>query len=107
MALSDQEIIRKAVELADGFVWQDPMTVYIQSLSMAFYCSEPFMLDALAAQLVRQVDARGVASVYIVPDMTEVQWEYADSDDLQSVTERGPDRTLNTLRAIVESGVLE
>jgi hypothetical protein len=103
--------IRKAVELADGFEWDaDEYIVYTQYGRLNVAPDEPMFLDALAAQLCRQVDVlpalnpHGVkpADVYIKPGLSYVGFcgeliaEYA-----------GPDRTENTINAIVESGVLE
>ncbi len=60
------------------------------------------MLDALAAQLVRQVDA--LAHVLSHPKNTAVV-EHKHFGVLCSVS--GNDRTMNTIKAIVDSRVLE
>ena len=108
------DYIRKAIELADGFdLTEDQLTFpsghYFTVKSDADI--RDWMLDGLAAQLVRQVVAlprefhgdtqvRGVhmiihpeASTYI---STESNWLSRDDDDV----------TMNTIKAIVDSGVL-
>ena len=69
------DLIRKAVELADNFAVHDDREFRVLTNHGMFYVDydEQFFLDALAGQLVRQVDERKVANVYIVPEMTEVQ----------------------------------
>ncbi len=103
--MNGQDYIRKAVELADGFEWNNAQTVKTPVGLLFLHTNEMFK-DALAAQLVRQVDASGRADFYSVPDAAEVQWEYENSDELDTSYIKGPDRTMNTIRAIVDSGVL-
>lgn len=92
--MTDQEIIRKAVELLDGDHY--------------FPTDTQWGLDALAAQLVRQVDAldryafgsdeAGWASV----------WDEMPSNfERIAIVDEDVDRTMNTLKCIVDSGVLE
>ena len=61
--MTDQDYIRKAVELADGWSWRgktylgrtDDPTILVNTPSgAAMGITEPMMIDALAAQLVRQ-----------------------------------------------------
>jgi hypothetical protein len=100
--MTDQDYIRKAVELADGWdLFQDVDCLYIDVDGRTFEEDHQLILDALAAQLVRQVDAQG-EEVWVCS--TEV--EITDMQDRLILIE-GPDRTLNTIKAIVESGVLE
>lgn len=95
--MNNDDYIRKAVELADGWyithiydgedivAWTDrqyPPSFVLQSM-------DRWGLDALAAQLVRQVDA---LEGYWVKNICCIS---------------GDDRTLNTIKAIVNSGVLE
>lgn len=90
--------IKCAVELADGWSphggWGDT----------ALNCDSANQraLDALAAQLVRQVDALSepTPDVIIHNGMTHIGWLH---DAKQS---HGSDRTMNTIKAIVDSGVL-
>ena len=111
--MTDEEYIKAGVELADGWhlnaladadfyhQWGDSQYDFISSP-----LSDPdqYLLDALAAQLVRQTDAIkrytinafGGASVHSNPSSVE-----------GIVNRRGPDRTMNTIKAIVDSGALE
>jgi len=113
----DAWYIRKAVELADGWSidnyenddadydylhnaggmeWhlnQDPM--WVHDIPEMF-------IDALAAQLVRQVDALDE------PMGITVQVNYTTFMDGQNTkVVGGGDRTMNTLKAIVDVGVLQ
>ena len=110
------DYIRKAVELADGWWWADYGDADIQ-LEMAdgawWHCDDEavtpddfprILSDALAAQLVRQVDALDPwVQVNIHCRTTEV----FPTESRISTTIRSEDRTMNTIRAIVDSGVLE
>ena len=100
----NNSLIKRAVELADDFSWP--------TRTMRAYGETPWeepletpcqrFLDALAAQLVRQVDALGPDySVRTHPTETYV---YEESGYKKCV---GDDRTENTITAIVESKVLE
>ncbi len=92
--MTDEKYIRKAVELAYGWDLSD--------LNDEFWSGRrQMMLDALAAQLVRQVDALGSPRVAVFTDggaMVDGSGAYAKC--------RGLDRTMNTIMAIVDSGVL-
>ncbi len=102
--MSDTDYIRKAVELADGFVPEALQVSGTENLQVGF--EEQFFLDALAAQLVRQVDALPEHGVHIYPWDTQVQWR-----DNCCVAAHGDicanDRTMNTIKAIVDSKVLD
>ena len=110
------DLIRKAVELADGFEWDDntltgnffigfPLSAAERRHQLRQHWREAddtVALDALAAQLVRQVDA--------------LEWDTIIWRNGTGIYDRlleaqthinGPDRTMNTIKAIVESGVLE
>lgn len=117
--MSDKDIISKAVELADGWEWSErdndrcfsrhfgePGSLEYKHDFVAFHfdCKEDvkFGLDALAAQLVRQVDAIADFRVDSFFDYVEVAQRGRSLGRCG-----GPDRTMNTLRAIVESGVLD
>lgn len=121
------DYIRKAVELADG--WRivessNPLTVGVvitHELGSEGYPLNRLpqhIKDALAAQLVRQVDALGirVAFDYSVsgygeyvgsPFSITVGGSEGFISGIGGVTIKGPDRTMNTIRAIIDSGVLE
>ncbi len=105
--MNNQDYVHKAVKLADG--WQltndeeyviPPYGGYCPSI-MNF---ERLFFDALAAQLMRQVDALGgidfdchVGRVYLRT------WRGFHRNEVEAV---GPDRTMNTIKAIVDSDVL-
>ena len=90
------DYIKKAVELADGFSFND---------KDAYFSTDELgcmWLDALAAQLVRQVDALGTVTLNIYDRGTEV-----GKSGQPWATGIAHDRTMNTIKAIVDSGVLE
>ena len=101
---TDEEIIRKAVELAEGFSNGRGFVIY-RSRPMGCPVDNQEMLDALAAQLVRQVDAH--ESAWIDISSNGCCRIFCGDGDKEMATQLGPDRTMNTLRVIVESGVLE
>jgi hypothetical protein len=86
------DLIRKAVSLADG--WRETVLPFIDQRK----------LDALAAQLVRQVDATDDYYVIVKHDFAAVRGR---GPCVKHVEDDDADRTLNTINAIVESGVLE
>ena len=95
--MNDQDYIRKAVELVpDEWPWDffkaDPDQTMDQPLK-----------DALAAQLVRQVDALPFEDFHAFH--LERQRTYCNNDKGRGES-IGPDRTMNTIKAIVDSGVL-
>ncbi len=113
------DLIRKAVELADGWeldVSPDghtydfikmPAESKWSGLGWARSTYQP-TLDALAAQLVRQVDAH--PKYYV---MSETMGRcavvvYRNGNFIPHILaeQEGQDRTMNTITAIVESGVL-
>lgn len=114
--MNDEQYIRKAVELA-GWEYDDNTLTgrsfvelpKIERESKMMLASkwldteDPVLLDALAAQLVRQVDA-------IDCDVEITCGEIAVCDPYGSILERRDevgDRTLNTIKCIVDSGVLD
>ena len=99
------DIIRKAVELAEGWQWVgERLPAYIRTEFGEFDPEEEpqWVKDALAAQLVRQVDALKGCLELVVQDGESGIWDQANC----ITCAMGDDRTDNTLRAIVESGVL-
>ena len=105
------DLIRKAVELADGFrqfcglyqigdEWNEAETDDDNP--------QQWFLDALAVQLVRQVDAlEGLAFDSKGGKFLEVIiWDFRPGNNRMTGSARGQDRTMNTIKAIVESGVL-
>lgn len=111
--MNDQDYIRKAVELADGWTHDGcEVSLWITSPETfgGFWVENQCLVDALAAQLVRQVDARWTDG-----------YRFASDDEMRSVVygpkfkafkgyvnsiEQGPDRTMNTIKVIIDSGVL-
>jgi len=106
------DYIKAAVALADGWFLEthgtNPSSNYIRSLSgyRTTIGSADEIIDALAAALVRQVDALGYHyAVVTFSDHSCVEyWEGGTSEFVGF--EEGKDRTMNTLKCIVDSGVL-
>jgi len=108
--MNDQDYIRKAVELADGwevekyhpFGEKCQVFNYPGGVLRVWEIDWPkWAKDAIAAQLVRQVDATGHnlsvdKHIVIINLMRQ-----------RKATEKGPDRTMNTIKAVVDSKVLE
>ena len=116
MKLTDQEVIRKAVEQADGWTWKDrepkefapgiitrPVPfITTQSGYGSNGVEEQEVLDALAAQLVRQVVSMEGFEVVVCNGEAAVM-----SPTCECIGDaQGPDRTMNTLRCITEWGGL-
>ena len=101
--MNDQEYIKAGVGLADGWLERDEFIIGPSPL-MDYYAPEGIaqpILDALAAQLVRQVEA---AECRVTFYGAYVSIERDDSEhDYVGVAGQ---RTLNTIKAIVDSGVL-
>lgn len=121
--MNDQDIIRRGVELAPGWSithiydgedwadlwncdWSDEypvVTFLIQDPTKSGHAG----LDALAAELVRQVDETDHDIVFRCDGGTEILHKSRYVDRPKSVCVEYSDRTMNTIRAIVESRVLE
>jgi len=106
--MTDDEVIREAVELAEGWEmhhddsYNSPLNKMVPY--MLYAIPEGFK-DALAAQLVRQVDRMDRGAFHCEPTrgiVCEVSRHYPFAHQAIEVAE-GPDRTMNTLRAIVEA----
>jgi len=108
---TDQDYIRKGVELADGFEIADAWIWKIYGTPQHFRpANQPpqYLLDALAAQLVRQVDALAEVSVEVFQGWSAVRdAEPPTISRFDLAAAYGPDRTMNTIKAIVDSKVLE
>ena len=118
------DYIKRAVELAEGWVithfyvgedWEDWVEFYDYSYSgghpyITFQLQSPIQhdLDALAAQLVRQVDSLRNPRCMVIqfPESVEVALDQSRQGEHISKS-IGDDRTMNTIKAIVDSGVLE
>ena len=113
--MTDEEIIRRGVELADGWYVSDGQLYHefgpSQYEFIATVLSDPdqYLLDGLAAQLTRQVDALGDYHFVSESYGRAAVIQYKNGNFIPRVVAEveDKDRTMNTLRAIVESGVLE
>ena len=107
------DYIKKAVELADGWALTSADDNFCIPPSWCFNIGLREMtqqhLDALAAQLVRQVDALAdnrVKGFYSRPLQADVYWPGLGHNQCGYAITCGDDRTMNTIKAIVDSGVL-
>ena len=104
--MNDQEYIKAGVGLADGWLERDEFIIGPSPL-MDYYTPEGIaqpILDALAAQLVRQVDA--LTDYGFLTDESRAAGIYHCGSGSNCVIADSEDRTLNTIKAIVDSGVL-
>jgi hypothetical protein len=107
------DYLRKAVELADGWRYKDGYIIvgeryYITINKKAFPVETTIGLDALAAQLVRQVDA--LDQFFVDSDRWGTVKVWAQNSGLgmgRIAKEKETARTMNTIKAIVDSGVLK
>ena len=115
--MSDKEYICKAVDLSDDFIigWDDegeyielycaPLGIYFDDMND----SDQWILDALAAQLVRQVDA--LPEIYVLKGNGTVcimrEFGYYENKDKVLNCVDGEDTSMNTIKVIVDSKVLE
>ena len=102
----DKDYIREGIELADG--WSRGAGNLVWNGQHPFELNGPMremVLDSVAAQLARQVDA---VDRYILDDdrgYTDVLDDYCRGSLIAQAT--GPSRTENTIKAIIDSGVLK
>ena len=102
--MNDEEYVRKAVELADGIEFgeaEDQLVIQGETITSVYG------LDILAAQLVRQVDGSTRHHVEITHGWAAVRTGIAYEEIRSISASYGPDRTMGTIRVIVDSGVLE
>ena len=107
--MTDDDYIRKGIEFARGWDLTENQLTLPSGHYFAVNCSADFrdwMLDALAAQLVRQVDATRTFYVEQLPWDTCVNKENGEALSAYGDPENS-ERTMNTIKAIVDSGVLE
>ena len=71
------------------------------------YLDEQHVKDALAAELVRQVDALEGGAFHCEPNKGIVCGSYEDESHYTIAVAEGPDRTMNTIKAIVDSSILD
>ena len=100
--MTDNDYIKKAVELADGWTW-----TMLCALEKSVLKGRG-TVDALAAQLVRQVDALDTPdTVEITHDSVWVGYRSKNNESWKRTKRtKSRDRTMNTIKAIVDSGVL-
>jgi len=121
LEMDSNEYIKNAVLLADG--WDidncesgDPDYDYISFAGGGewHYNEDPMwiadipeiFLDALAAQLTRQVDAVILFDIRVREDGVEM-WQLLEASSQWEMTKtQSPDRTMNTIKAIIDSKVL-
>jgi len=125
--MTDEEYIRKAVELADGWNMHPNGKGFVREFDdsgfnfMSFYFDPEYKIeldfakDALAAQLVRQVDGTLAddgeyrLNVWTDIDSTEILDNHHTGSfgGYKTISlQRGSNRTMNTIKAIVDSKVL-
>ncbi len=101
------DLIKRAVELAEGWKLIGEI-VYppVKNSNIAMHVLNPkqWMLDALAAQLVRQVDALDGISLDNkggkFPEL--IIWDFRPGNNRMAASQRGPDRTMNTIKVSTE-----
>ncbi len=115
--MDNQDYIRKAVELADGWRYfrkdspENPISYYATPVDDSWWNWDswhPCHLDALAAQLVRQVDT---LEKYHITYSTTGEWvrvsDVTSGPEMKvRYTAKDSGRTMNTIKAIVDSNVL-
>lgn len=105
--MTDEDYIRKAVDLLGWAIngtafFMAPWSLHI-GISTAFTNVEQWELDAIAAELVRQVDLLGGVRFFSAKGYTEFHGVHTNP-----LVINGPnDRTMNTIRAIIDSKVLD
>lgn len=120
---TDQDYIRQAVELADGWEFDSNHAIdWIDvrdargdiKFTTAIGDDIQETLDALAAQLVRQVDALESLSFPVADTWVDTEHKqtgvyrerFGELSPERLGIASGDDRTMNTIKAIVDSGVL-
>jgi len=109
--MNNEQYIRKAVELADGWSIGEMNSdvVHIPDTAYHGYIDLTYVKDALAAQLVRQVDALP-NEYHLVSGRESLLIEIDDEAEGMGFKNiawvEGPDRTMNSIKAIIDSGVL-
>ena len=111
--MTDNDYIRAAVKLADRWAIYMPgqfvnsnegLAVESPCGYMGVLDATPELLDALAAQLVRQVDAANKFHLATFVEFTDIR---SDNDLKRVARVEDGDRTMNTIKAIVDSKVLK
>lgn len=116
--MTDEEYFEEGVNLADGWsieVLDQTIGIVVNDATLdELWTHDKWLqttIDALAAQLVRQVDALEDNEYHVDVGREEVWVGTCDSYDgiqtIKKVTASDSDRTMNTIKAIVDSGVLK
>lgn len=104
------DYLRRAVELADGWSVTPDNCVITPEGRIAHPSESEMLRDALAAQLMRQCDRNGCDNIVSLTEV-EVLSEHPDPNigyECLEITEvEDGDRTMATIKAIVDSGVLD
>ena len=107
--MNDQDYIRAGIELADGWEYDDDIhnKVWVRPDHYVYANnddSQQIYLDALAAQLVRQVDALDNIDIDCHKERTYLrEWSGLHRDEVEAI---GSDRTMNAIKVVVDSEVL-
>lgn len=110
--MNDTDYIKAGVELAEGWepcLYEGTGEMYaaeVFDIGDQVYPEEQHHKDALAAQLIRQVDAISTDKLYFQSDTEDVT-VHTGEEFVSPVIVAGPDRSMNSIRAIVDSGVLK
>lgn len=112
--MTEDDYTKAAVELADGWHYyrtkmEDTEPDYFSLPGEQSWHEWPIAyqphLDTLAAQLVRQVDVTGRYFIESYLGYVAVLENAVGNINIKHA--EGPDRTMNTIKAIVDSGVLK
>ncbi len=102
-----REAVELAVELAEGWTWEDDNEIWTEGLRCYFDPTKPakVIVAALASQLISQVDAMDNIHVSTLPRASEV-WEnivVSDHDGARCLAHHeGPNRDENSILACTE-----
>ncbi len=114
--MTDKDYIRAAVDLIGWFFTfvgehecvSSPVSTPDGESPITFIgaTTEQHVLDAIAAELVRQVDSTDYGITFD-GEMCEVSvWGSEKFTPIVKSSSYGPDRTMNTIKVVVDSGVL-
>lgn len=111
--MNDLDYIRKGIELADDWeiTLDDEQTkgpwviIKTKAMYLEYHSRWPWVRDLLAAQLIRQVDALGFLDFDV--DGGGVTISCPSNPEFTPIRLWGDDRTMNTIKCIVDSEVLK
>jgi len=109
--MDDKDVIRKGAVLIDWEVDSDNWTYpEVDGIPKQVHLSWGWVQDIIAAQIVRQIDVLDNFWVDSDPHGTAKVWSgsaFSVGDMARIAKANDEDRTMNSIRAIVDSGVLE